>query len=259
MELLRAISRWTHVIVGFTGLVAFWFPVFSRKGARLHRIAGKVFMTCGYLVTGSAALSCILITHSIYSRGLASQNQNNLALLVFLAYLAWVTFVTLRYSTGVLGTKKDPGLLKTPGFQFLAVSAIVASFLLIAYATWVPTSLSPLLYGLSPIGLLTGWPMLRYMNGKIEGPRAWFYEHMSATVGAGIAFHTAFAVFGAQRMFNLTGTGPLAFLPWLLPAALGIPSLALWQRHYRRKLGDTVKATKSPSTGNEPALSSGSP
>ncbi len=243
MELLREISRWTHVLVGFTGLVAFWFPVLARKGGRLHRVTGKVFVICGYLVTGSAALSCTLIGHSIFSRGLAAQNQNNLSLIVFLAYLAWVTFVTLRYSTGVLGTKKNPRLLKTPGFQFLAVSAMVASSLLIAYATLIPTSFSPLLYGLSPIGILTGLPMLRYMNGKIEGKRAWFYEHMSATVGAGIAFHTAFAVFGAQRIFNLSGAGPMAFLPWLLPTVIGVPGLMLWQRYYRRKFGDTGTST----------------
>ncbi len=253
MELLREISRWLHVLVGFTGLIAFWFPVFSRKGGRLHRLAGKVFVICGYVVTGSAAISCTLITHSIFSRGLAPANQDNLALVVFLAYLAWVTFVTLRYSIGVLGTKKDPTRLKTPTFQFLALSAMAASVGLIAYATWIPSSFSPLLYGLSPIGILTGLPMLRYMNGKIEGPRAWFYEHMSASVGAGIAFHTAFAVFGAQRLFNLSGSGALAFLPWLLPTLIGVPGLMLWQRYYRRKFGE-LSTSPSKATAGTSAL-----
>ncbi|MEM7583933.1 MAG: hypothetical protein AAF560_11170, partial [Acidobacteriota bacterium] len=113
MELLREILRWAHIILGFTGLVAFWFPVFSRKGGKLHRAAGKVFVYCGYGVAGSAFVSCAIVTHMILSRGLSAQNQANLASLAMLAYLALVTFVILRHSMRVLEAKRDPTLLDT--------------------------------------------------------------------------------------------------------------------------------------------------
>ena len=61
---------------------------------------------------------------------------------------------------------------------------------------------------------------------------------MGATLGAGIAFHTAFAVFGMRRFVDLSNAGLLSILPWVLPAAIGIPATSLWQRHYRRKFGE---------------------
>ena len=247
VETLREFSRWSHIIVGFLGLTAFWFPIFARKGGDLHRKAGKVFIACGYWVTGSAALSCGLVTYIIFSRGVAYKNADALAAMAFLFYLAWVTFVTLPYSTGVLRTKKDPTQLDTPWFRFLAYSTFAASTAIVLYATFFPSNWSLLLYVLSPIGVGTGLPMLRYMKGRGRSKREWFFEHMSATVGAGIAFHTAFAVFGASRLFDLPTTGWISIIPWILPALIGTPGLALWQRHYRRKFGE-LPAPKSPST-----------
>lgn len=250
MELLREFSRWSHVIVGFTGLAAFWFPVFARKGGTLHRKAGQVFMISGYWVTASAALSCSLITWKIFTEGLAAQNTNALASLAFLAYLAWVTFVMLRYSVGVLRTKKDPTQLNTLGWRALAYSTLFASGLMIAYGALIPSDWSILLFALSPIGFGIGIPMLRYMGGKVSSGRAWFYEHMSATLGAGTAFHTAFAVFGASRLFTMPSGGMLQVLPWVLPAVVGTVGLTLWKRHYQRKFGDRpakgAKATPHP-------------
>ena len=78
MDLLREILRFSHVALGFTGLVAFWFPVFARKGATLHRRAGKVFVWSGYGVTLSAALSCAVLTSIILNQGLTEHNRDNL-------------------------------------------------------------------------------------------------------------------------------------------------------------------------------------
>lgn len=245
VEILREISRWSHIIFGFTGLLAFWFPVVARKGGDVHRKAGKVFMFCGYWVCASAAVSCTLVTYMILSRGIAHKNADNLAAMAFLSYLAWVTFVTLPYATGVLRTKKDPTALDTPWFRFLAYSSLAASALLVVFATVFPSNWSLLLYVLSPIGVGTGLPMLRYMSGK-GSKREWFFEHMSATVGAGIAFHTAFAVFGASRLFSLPTGGWLAVIPWVLPALIGTPGLALWKRHYRRKFGELPAKSNAP-------------
>ncbi|MEM9558512.1 MAG: hypothetical protein AAGC60_29940 [Acidobacteriota bacterium] len=235
MEWLRELSRWSHMIVGFTGLIAFWFPIVARKGGRLHRVAGKVFVVCGYWVTASAGLSCVLIAGMLARDGVLAEKLDTVGALVFLSYLAWVTFVMLRYSVGVLTTKSDPTQLATPQFRFLAVSALAASVGLIAFGALVPTRWSLLCFLLSPIGLGVGVPMLRYMSGRVGGPRAWFFEHMSATIGAGIAFHTAFAVFGLGRLVELPTSGWLSVLPWLLPTALGSPALIAWKRHYERK------------------------
>ena len=81
--------------------------------------------------------------------------------------------------------------------------------------------------------------MLQYMSGKTRtSPRAWLYEHLGSMLGAGIAFHTAFAVFGSAQLFDLGLSGWTAVVPWVAPAAIGIPAIFLWTRHYRRKFGD---------------------
>lgn len=246
MELLREILTWPHVILGFTGLVAFWFPVFARKGATLHRRAGKIFVWCGYGVTFSAALSCAVLATIILGRDLTEHNRENLASIAFLAYLALVTFVVLRHSMRVLESKRRPSRIDTPLDRGLAYAAITASLAIIAFALAQPTGKTVLLLALSPIGLTSGWGIRRYLTGADPSPRAWFYEHMGATLGAGIAFHTAFAVFGMRRIFELPSSGLLSMLPWILPAAIGIPGTFLWQRYYRNKFGDLPAKSAAP-------------
>ncbi len=50
LDLLHGCSRYIHIVVGFIGLVVFWFPVLSKKGGRLHRFSGKVFAACAIIV-----------------------------------------------------------------------------------------------------------------------------------------------------------------------------------------------------------------
>ena len=99
-----------------------------------------------------------------------------------------------------------------------------------------------LLFALSPIGIGAGSGNLRYMNTPPSSPRGWMYEHLGAMLGAGIAFHTAFAVFGSTRLFDIGLTGWIAIIPWVLPAAIGIPATVIWTRHYRRKFGELEAA-----------------
>ncbi len=64
---------------------------------------------------------------------------------------------------------------------------------------------------------------------------AWWYEHMGAMLGGGIAFHTAFLVIGAGRLLGVQLTGFTAVVPWILPSLIGIPATAIWVGYYRRK------------------------
>lgn len=66
----------------------------------------------------------------------------------------------------------------------------------------------------------------------------WWYKHMEFMLRTGIAFHTAFAVFVLTPWLGRLGSGTWALAPWLLPAAVGIPGICLWVRHYRRKFAE---------------------
>ena len=49
---------------------------------------------------------------------------------------------------------------------------------------------------------------------------------------------TAFAVFGMTRIFDIGLTGSMAVIPWILPAAIGIPASIIWRRHYQKKFNE---------------------
>jgi hypothetical protein len=96
----------------------------------------------------------------------------------------------------------------------------------------------PILLALSPIGILGGVASLKYARLPTPSRMSWWYEHMGGMLGTGVAFHTAFLVFGARRLFGLSGEGLLAVLPWILPTAIGIPAIVIWTNYYRRKFGE---------------------
>lgn len=68
----------------------------------------------------------------------------------------------------------------------------------------------------------------------------------------------AFIVFGAQRLFDYSSAlGGLVWLPWVLPAAIGIPASIIWTRYYRRKFGDLPAPRKKvEARAQEPGVSS---
>ena len=225
-----------HVATGFVGLVAFWIPLFARKGGRVHVRAGRVYTYCAYVVTLSAVTAAAGRIAALLAQGLGPADRpDTYGFALFLGYLGVATFATVRHAIRVVETRKSPERLRTPVHEALAWASIAGSVAVIAFALAVRSDVSPILLGLSPVGLVTGSGMLRLMRRPRARRMGWFYSHLGSMLGGGIAFHTAFAVFGAQRLWAYDLAGPLAVVPWLLPTALGIPAIILWTRYYRRK------------------------
>ena len=237
MEAFAGGIRQVHVIFGFVGLAAFWVPVFSRKGGKRHVFFGKIFEICAYVVLAGAALSVLYRIFSFSEMGMPLDN-NSFAFIFFLGYLTWVTFVGLRHALGVLRKGKNPDALATSLNKVAAASCIVASLLLIAYTIVYRPEVRIVLFALSPIGLGIGFGILKYLRGEYDSKRQWMYEHLGGMLGTGIAFHTAFAVFGSTRLFDVGLTGWVAVIPWVAPAAIGIPATIIWTRHLRRRFGE---------------------
>ncbi len=235
--------RYVHIGFGFAGLAAFWIPVVARKGGRQHVRFGRIFVRCAYVTLGSAGLAVLYHLGGLLAAGvMPADRPGTFGILVFLGYLALVTAINVRYAVGVLRTKRDPALLRTRLNRALGWVAILSSVFLIAYTVyfWPPNRI--VLLALSPVGFGIGSSIIRYLGGRSASPRQWLYEHLGAMLGAGIAFHTAFAVVGAARLFDLSFEGWVAVLPWIAPAAIGIPAITLWTRHYRRKFAELQAA-----------------
>ena len=232
-----------HVVTGFIGLAAFWIPVFARKGGPLHVRAGRVYAYCAYVVTLSAVTASAGQVVSYQAQGIAFADRPELyGFAVFLGYLGMVTFATVRQAMRVVATRRAPEALRTPLHEALGWVSIAGSVTAIAFALGAWSDLSPILLGLSPIGLFTGSSMLRLMRNPRAQHMGWFYSHLGSMLGGGIAFHTAFIVFGAQRVWAYELAGPLAIVPWILPTVVGIPAIVVWTRYYRRRLGPAPAA-----------------
>jgi hypothetical protein len=235
MESIFDAIRWVHIVIGFTGLTAFWFPVVARKGGPLHKRAGRVFEWAAYFVAGSAVFNALgrLAAALIGGTSLAG-NEQPFGFLLFLAYLGTVTFASVRH--GVRSTRtKDFAAMKTAPHMALALASLAGSAIVVAYALLVWTDLSVVLLALSPVGIMQGYQMITQMTRPQSERMAWFYSHMGNMIGAGIAFHTAFAVFGAGRIFQFELPGVWQVVPWILPAAVGIPSNRILETRYRKK------------------------
>jgi hypothetical protein len=239
MDGIITAARFAHIAAGFLGLALYWVPVFARKGGVNHVRFGRWFEIAAYFVLGTAAVTTVTRLVGTAMLGIGPTDAPmRFTFIVFLGYLTWVTFVIVRHGVGVLRTKKDPTVYRSRGNLALAYSSMVASLLIITYALYYQPGSMIVLLALSPIGILSGWGMRRYIVDPPESPKAWFYEHMGSMLGAGIAFHTAFAVFGATRLFDIGLTGWISVVPWVLPTVIGIPASEIWTRYYRRKFGD---------------------
>lgn len=251
MELLIESIRWTHIIAGFIGLTAFWVPIFARKGGVNHRLFGKVFKYCAYIVLGGAFISVALHTGIGLAEGEGPRKSpGSFAFLMFLGYLAVVTFAGLRHGLQVLANKRDLSAMNLTTNRFMAWLAITASAALIIYSMYFKPPNMIILFALSPIGFGIGRGILKAIKGHHPEKKAWFYEHMGNMIGTGIAFHTAFAVFGSVRLFDLGLTGFVSVIPWILPALIGIPGTFIWTHYYKRKFNDF--SGPDASLGNQP-------
>ncbi|MDE2653148.1 MAG: hypothetical protein OXI71_04955 [Gemmatimonadota bacterium] len=225
-----------HVVAGFVGLAAFWVPVFARKGGPAHVRAGRVYVYAAYAVTLSAVTASAARIGSYMAQGMSFAERPALyGMAAFLGYLGVVTFANVRHGVRVLATRRAPESLRTPFHLGLAWACLASSTIVVALAVTVWSDSSPILLGLSPVGFFTGFNILRYMRSRGAQPMGWLYSHLGSMLGGGIAFHTAFAVFGVQRVIALELPGPLAIVPWLLPTIIGVPAIIVWTRHYRRR------------------------
>ncbi len=231
-----------HVAAGLVGLAAFWTPAFARKGGGLHVNAGRAFYkaTCVLAVTGiMMALGFLMdplgvkpLTQDVSPERaavIAGQIRLNAP---FLLFLVFITFGPVYHGVRVLQTRHAPEQLRTFFHTALHMGMIAAAGGMIVLGLW---SRQPVFAALSPIGFLTGLGNLRYARRPLATRMAWWYEHMGAMLGGGIAFHTAFMVLGAGRLLGFQLTGLAAVIPWVVPSIIGIPATAIWVRYYQRR------------------------
>jgi hypothetical protein len=256
MHALYQLLLLLHVAAGFMGLVAFWIPVFAPKGGRVHIRAGTVFMICAYVVAGTALAIALLTLASPFgthpearpddpARIGAALTQLRF-LEAFLGYLAIVTFATVWHGVRVMRSRRERKAIRTPLHTAVGVITVLAGAGVLVIGLTFDQQARWVLLALSPIGFLVGSGMLRYARGERKERMAHWYEHLGSMLGGGIAFHTAFAVFGIRRFLEYDLSGIVGVLPWIAPTIVGTIAITIWTRHYQKKFGDLApeKATR---------------
>src|SRR5215204_602227 len=222
-----------HIAAGLVGLAAFWTPAIARKGGATHVRVGRLFYRATCVVAASGTLMAVLLLIDplalrVPSRTLSPERAAAVAREVrltttFLFYLVLITFTPVYHGVRVLATRRAPRQLRTPFHTFIHVAAIAASIAMVVLGI---AYRQPVFAFMSPIGFLIGFGDLRFARRPYATPMAWWHEHMGAMLGGGIAFHTAFLVVGAGRLFGLRLYGMWAVVPWILPTLIGVPATA---------------------------------
>ncbi len=255
--------RRSHILVGMLGLIAYWIPIIAKKGGKAHIVAGRIFEWCGYYVASTALFGCaryLLSPRHFAFIDRSGESAEELArvefvqfFLTMLVFLAFIFLAQLRTAMRVVRTRHA----LTEAYQnwearFWLYGQPVVCMALIIYGLvrlakgggsfhWLS-----MVVGVIPLTEFT--KERRFFLNPREHTMSWWYKHMEATLGCGVAFHTAGFVF-LTRWLELDLNGLWALAPWVMPAIVGVPVSQLWIKKYRRKFGDEVKRGVLASTG----------
>jgi hypothetical protein len=221
-----------HIAFGSVGLISFWVPVIGKKGARNHRLWGKVF---AYAILGAGSIAlmlsiCTLIdplrTHphlkdAVFVRGIFGYMMLYLAILTL--NLAWYGLMTLRNKANHTANRRGLNLALQPLLIIAALICAVEGVLIGQY----------LMVGMSIVGFATAGTNLFFMFNPNPPPKAYLKEHVKAIVGAGISVYTAFSAFGAVRLMPSLALHPGL---WAIPLVIGLAIILYHHRQIRLSL-----------------------
>lgn len=232
-----------HIAIGFASLVFFWVPVFAKKGSAFHARSGHWYVKTMYAVGFSALiLSLMLMLDPIgfkYDNHLFNDEELPEVIAsvkdtgIFLMAISILVLVGVRQGLQTIQAKKNHQNMRR--WDNLSIN-----FLLLAVGGWlgiVATGNSPmsvLFYVFAFICVLTSVGNLRFcFKPKVKRSEQ-IIAHLTSIIGAGIGSHTAFFVFGANRVFAELLSGYASIVPWVLPAVIG--NLIIWRQAKRYKL-----------------------
>lgn len=210
-----------HIAAGTVALLSMWVPMFARKGARLHRTAGTIFVAA--MATVSASALVLAGARFLFDPRPAARRAG-----LFLLFVGILTGSSVSTGVRVLRAKHRTGPHLNPWDVGISGLLTVASVWAGIYGL---TTGRVLFTGFAVIGLLTGGAQLTYWLRRPAHPMHWWFEHMSSMLGASIAATTAFVVVNAERW----GMETFSAIVWLAPTIVGAPVIAIWTTYYRRK------------------------
>lgn len=217
MAVAVSVLRALHITAGMTALAVFWVPLLAKKGGKLHRRVGWVYVVAMFV----AAITALLIA----PLRMIERPQERWGAPLFLSYVALLSFTAAFYGVRVLRQKKRSAAHRAL-VDWLPPSLLVAAS--VAIAIYGFTSEFKLALYFSPVGLLVAVPQLNTLRAAPVSKTWWLAQHLSAMLISCIATVTAFLVVNAGSFLG-AGNHPLV---WFAPGIVGALIIAYWKRRY---------------------------
>jgi len=241
----------SHALVGLIGLTLFWIPVVTRKGGRQHKAVGRWFMRAMWFtgVTGFAMAMLLyvdpLATRSAdFMQSVTNIDEQAASLRQsgnFFLLLSLLLLTTAQRAEVVLVAKQERMRLRSIKYLFLPVSLATVGIYLGIFGVRDDSILYKVFAG---VALFTSSTYLHYIFKPQINHFDWVLEHLTGAIGSGIAAHTAFFVFGANRITGSLFAGDYRLIPWIAPAAVGGLAIVIAKRLYRKKFSVRVSPVK---------------
>jgi len=231
-----------HVITGTVGLVAFWGPVVTRKGARNHRKWGKA--ACyGFLGAGALAIAMALLSLYGPEERIPSVTDRTLFAGLFgwmMLYLGTLTIGFVDYGLAVIRHSRDRKALRSLCYQIVIAAVVISGAWCGYYGLKVE---HPLMVLVAIIGIVAMAIQQLYIWRRADPPRTTYVgEHFRALIGMGISAYTAFMSVGLIRMVPEHVFNPAI---WAGPSVVGV-SLILWFTLKGKRTGATKASGARP-------------
>ena len=211
-----------HIAAGALSLAAAGVAIAVRKGRRLHRLAGRVYVMAMAIVFASSVWL-----------SLATNNLFLLTVGIFSFYMVLSGYRALyrKQQSASLDQRYRVGVLDKGAAQFTLIAC--SAMAIYGGVYWHSDPLAPVLVVLGSIGSLMAYFDLKRFRKPPPDPHAWFFTHMTRMLGGTIASVTAFLVTTADML------PPLA--RWLLPTIIGTVVISIWVTYYKRKFSIGAK------------------
>jgi uncharacterized membrane protein len=214
------ILRDIHIGIGVVTLALFWVVAVLRKGTRLHRKLGDAYLLAmlGILLTATPMAAVAFV------RGKPVLGAFLFYLLLVTGTATWSAFRAIRRR----GSFKAYLAVPYRAVAWLNMGAGAAVLLLgVARQT-------PLLIGMSIIGLAVGYRMVA-LSAKCGTDRNWWIkQHFTGIVGSGAATHIAFLNLGLRHLVPASWFEAAGYLSWSGPIVVSTAVLIYLNRRFAR-------------------------
>jgi len=213
-----------HVAAGTSAFVLAPLALVTAKGGKAHRRWGKIYFWAMAVVAVTAMVMAIY--RPILFLALVA---------IFSFYSAFVGYRVLGQKAAYKGEKTATALdWFAAGFTFLS-SALLAVLGAAKPALVQNLGIPAMVFG--GIGMWIAGNAAWAFTHRPKEKMFWWYAHLAGMLGSYIAAWTAFSV---------VTIGPLlhgAWWIWVLPSAIGVPSIAMTRAYYHRKFTPKPKSS----------------